>query len=306
MKILIAFPDIPYYNWQVLVQINNLVKFGFGNDIIYVVGKRPNVRLNTQIHKVLNDTSVEYYVYDDTRVKSCYPSSLRPHIIEKLFKHRTKLSNETIFYIDPDLLFSDFIDFDSLISGNTWYLSDTKSYIDSKYIKSKSKELFEEMCKIVGIDESLVTDNDVNAGGAQYLMKNVDANYWGKVFSNSEKLYNFMKKTEKKYSPQHPIQSWTADMWSVLWNGWKNNHNTKIISELNFSWATDPIEKYGKNKLFHNAGVAKQTNLFNKIAYQTSPFNADFSHVSNKYCSYKYVEEIEETKNNYPDLITLF
>jgi len=115
-----------------------------------------------------------------------------------------------------------------------------------------------------------------------------------------------MKVTEEIFNPQHPIQSWTADMWAVLWGAWKKGDTTKINDELSFSWATDSISKYDKHNLFHNAGVATQTDLFNKIAYQQTPFNADFSHVSDKFCSYKYVEEIEETKINYPNLITLF
>ena len=46
MKTLVAFPDTPYYNWQVLVQINNLVKFGFSDDMVYIVGKQPKRRLS--------------------------------------------------------------------------------------------------------------------------------------------------------------------------------------------------------------------------------------------------------------------
>ena len=306
MKILVTFPDVPYYNWQVLVQINNLVKFGYDNNIIYVVGKQSTKELSAQIKNVLDNTPVEYQVYNDTRRGAKYPSSLRPHLLQKYFTNFPELSGETFFYIDPDLLFSKAIDFTTLLDKDTWYVSDTRSYLDSKYIKSKSPRLFELMCHISQIDKNVVINNDDNAGGAQYLMKNIDANYWYEVYKDSEKLYDFMKKSEDRYSPQHPIQSWTADMWAVLWNAWKIEHDVKISPKLSFSWATDIIAKFDEHNLFHNAGVANQPNLFNKTSYQTSPFNADFSHVSDKFCSYKYVEEIEETKNNYPNLINLF
>ena len=306
MKILVAFPDVPYYNWQVLVQINNLVKFGYSNQIIYVVGKQPNVGLSKQIKTILDNTPVEYYVYDDERRRNRYASSLRPHILKKLFYENSGLNNESFFYVDPDLYFAKTIDFTSLLSGNTWHVSDTRSYIDSGYIKSKSEQLFNEMCEIVDVSPTIITNNDLNAGGAQYLMKNIDCRYWLKVEHDSERLYRWLKHTENKYSPSHPIQSWTSDMWAVLWNGWFHNHNIKINSSLSFSWATEPISSYDNNNLFHNAGVASQTNLFNKISYQTNPFNKDFSHVSPEFCSYKMVEEIEETKLNYPDLIQLF
>jgi hypothetical protein len=306
MKILVAFPDVAYYNWQVLVQINNLVKFGYSDQIIYVVGKNEGKNLSPQIKGVLDNTPVEYHVYDDTRENAQYPSSLRPHIVQKFFEEFPEMSGETFFYVDPDILFAKAINFGVIENNDTWYLSDTRSYIDSQYIKSKDEELFDTMCQIVKIDKNIVESNDVNAGGAQYLMKNLTAEYWKKVYRDSEDLYGFMKRTEGYYNPQHPIQSWTADMWAVLWNAWYFGHETKIASRLSFSWATDSIVSWDQHNLFHNAGVFRQTNMFDKITYQTSPFNADFSHVSPNFCCYKYVEEIDETKNNYPDLITLF
>ena len=227
MKTLIAFPDVPYYNWQVLVQINNFVKFGFADKMVYVVGKNVDKELSPQIKGVLDNTPVEYYVYDDVRRNVKYPSSLRPHILHKFFYENPQMSGETFFYVDPDLLFAKTINFGTLLNNNTWYLSDTRSYIDSKYVRSKGEGLFDLMTDIVNIDKNVVENNDINAGGAQYLMKNIDYKYWFKVFGDSEKLYDWMKKTESKYNPQHPIQSWTADMWAVLWNAWYFKHQTK-------------------------------------------------------------------------------
>lgn len=306
MKILVAFPDVPYYNWQVLVQINNFVKFGFSNEMIYVVVKQPGQQLSKQIKDVLDNTPVEYYVYDDDRERKNYPSSLRLHGLRKLFKEKPEYSGETFFYVDPDLIFSKAVSFTTLLNNDTWYVSDTKSYVDSKYIKSKSEKLFTDMCEIVGLEPSLVEENDDNAGGAQYLMKNIGEKYWLKAERNSETLFEWLKHTESIYNPEHPIQSWTSDMWAVLWSGWYFEHDIKIASRLSFSWATDPIGNWDQHNLFHNAGAIDQTNLFKKTDYQTSPFNADFSHVSDQFCSYKYMEEVEETKINYPELIKLF
>lgn len=308
MKFLIAFPDIPYYNWQVLVQINNLVKFGFANKMIFVVGKNMGKEMSTQLKGVLDNTPVEYYVYDDTRKDAKYPSSLRPHIMEKFFDENPHMSGETFFYTDPDLLISKSINFETLLKNDTWYVSDTRSYIDSKYIKSKdsTEELFKLMCHMVKIDPDTVVKNDDSAGGAQYIMKNMNAEYWKKVYKDSEGLYKFMKKTEPYFTPKNPIQSWTADMWAVLWNAWYFGHQTKIPSRMSFSWATESIENWDEHHLFHNAGATNQKDLFKKTDYQKSPFNADFSHVSDKFCSYKYMEEVLETKNNYPELTALF
>ena len=181
MKILVAFPDVAYYNWQVLVQINNLVKFGYSDNIIYVVVKQPNTELSNQIKTILDNAPVEYYVYDDDRMRKRYPSSLRLRGLKNLFSDKPELGGETFFYIDPDLLFAKAISFTTLLSNDTWYVSDTKSYIDSNYIKSKSDKLFSEMAAIAGLDEQIIINNDVNAGGAQYLMKGLDRNFWAKV-----------------------------------------------------------------------------------------------------------------------------
>lgn len=306
MKILVAFPDTSYYNWQILVQINNFIKFGYANKIIYVVGKQQKKELSNQLKTILESTPVEYYVYDDERRVAKYPSSLRPHILAKFFEEHPKLNEETFFYVDPDLLFAKQVNFKTLLNNDTWYVSDTKSYLDSKYIKSKSEELFIFMCCRAKVNYKKVIENDSNAGGAQYLMKNLNTKYWKEVEDASERLYDLMKNTEQKYSPQHPIQSWTADMWAVLWTAWNHEKEVKIASRLSFSWATDNIDNYEKHNLFHNAGVVDHTNLFKKTSYQKSPFDADFLHVLKDSCSYKYVEEIEETKLNYPELIKLF
>ena len=306
MKTLIVFPDLPYFNWQVLVQINNFIRFGYADKMIYVVGKNVGKNISPQLKGVLDNMPVEYYVYDDTREGAHYPSSLRPHLMDKFFTEHPEMSGETFLYTDPDVLFSKPLSFGTLEKNDTWYLSDTKSYIDSRYIRSKSDELFDTMCKIVKVDNEVVVSNDDSAGGAQYLMKNLNAEFWKKVYKDSEDLYGFMKRTEGYYNPEHPIQSWTADMWAVLWNAWYFGHETKIASRMSFSWSTDVIANYENHNLFHNAGVMQQKNMFSKVRHQKNPFDKEFSHVSKEYCSYKYVEEIEDTKKNYPELVVLF
>jgi hypothetical protein len=46
-------------------------------------------------------------------------------------------------------------------------------------------------------------------------------------------------------------------MWSLLWNLWLINKETKITPELDFSWATDTIEIYEKKPILHMAGVTE-------------------------------------------------
>jgi len=304
MKFIIALPDHDYFLWQMLVQINNLKKMDYDKDTIYVIGKtsiQKSKRLTNIIRK--NKTQCSFYVYNDDRTEYTYSSSTRPNILKKLFRDRPDLEKEAIFYLDPDVIFKKKIRLSDLEKNDTWYLSDTRSYIDSKYIKSKSEELFVRMCEVVGIDPKIVEENDPNAGGAQYIMKNVTAEFWEKVERDSVELYKLMTTTQQEYCPEFPIQAWTADMWAVLWNAWLAGHETKIIKRLDFMWATDSITKWDKTSIYHNAGaVGDSDELFVKTKYQKSPFNQEIK-CSDKFCSYKYLEEVKETEKNFENII---
>mgnify|MGYP006280617517 CR=1 FL=1 len=304
MKFLIVLPEHNYYLWQMLVQINNLKKFGFDKDTIYVIG-RMNINRNKNLDNIIKRTGSKcrFYTYRDDREDLSYSPSLTAHLLSKLFIDYPELENEALFYIDPDVIFNKKIRFSDLEKNDTWYLSNTRSYIGVKYIKSKGDGLLEEMCNVIGIDPKIVEENDENAGGAQLLMKNINSSFWEKVEKDSVDLYKLMKNTEDKYTPEAPIQAWTAEMWSLLWNAWVHEHKTKIIKRFNFCWATDPISKWDKCGIYHNAGVVKDDNiLFMKTKYQTSPFNEKLK-CSPKYCSSKYVEEIKETKKNFKNIL---
>lgn len=304
MKFIIALPDHNYFLWQMLVQINNFKRLGYDVDTIYVVGKLTNKKskILTDIIKK-NKTKCSFYVYNDDRTDFTYSSSTRPNILKKLFRDRPDLEKEAIFYLDPDVIFRKKIRFNDLEKNDIWYLSDTRSYIESSYIKGKSVELFKRMCDVVGIDPSVVEENDANAGGAQYFMKNVTAEFWEKVERDSNELYRLMTTTLHEYSPDNPIQAWTADMWAVLWNAWLAGHETKIIKRFDFMWATDSITKWEKSSIYHNAGaIGEGDDLFVKTRYQKSPFNQEIK-CSDKYCSYKYLEEVKETEKNFEEII---
>lgn len=303
MKILVALPDKSYFLWQMLVQINNFKKFGLDGDLVYVIGKH-TIQISDNLKRIMDgNVNCEFHVVNDTRIAPKYSSSLRPHILNKFFEKNQYLYNEPIFYIDPDVIFTQKIDFNDYLKDDIWYLSDTRSYINSKYIKSKGEGLFYEMCESVDIDPMVVENNDTCAGGAQYIMKNIDHTFWKDVETDSEKLFKLMVGSSVHYSPKNPIQAWTADMWAVLWNAWKRNITTNIVDDLNFSWATDPIKKWKMNKIYHNAGaISNDDTFFVKMKYQTSPFNKKIK-CSNKYCSFNYLKEIKDTEKNFKDII---
>ena len=303
MKILVVTFDHNYYLWQSLVQINNFIKYGYDQDIIYLIASsNPSPVLKAMMNS--DKIKAKFYIYKDERINSKYPSSLRPFLLEKLFTDYPELEKEVIFYIDPDVVFTKKLDFTDMINDDYWHVSDTRGYLDSKYIKNTSDKLFNEMCDIVGISPEVIINNDSNAGGAQYLMKGLNANYWKKVYKDSEELYSHMKNTENLY--QKKIQIWTADMWSVFWNAIYFGYKVKINRKLNFCWAPWSKNMWDETYIFHNAGIFdNNTTDFCKIHYQNSPFYQELK-VDEKNCTFNYVKEIKETENNFQDIIRFF
>jgi hypothetical protein len=94
--------------------------------------------------------------------------------------------------------------------------------------------------------------------------------------------------------PYHPLQIWCADMWAVLWNGWKLGYKTVCHPELEFSWATSSEEEWYKFNIFHNAGVVRaDQGLFYKALYMDKmPYDEDIK-VDDKTASKKYWEIIK-------------
>lgn len=307
MKILIVLPDHPYFLWQMLVQINNFRKFGIEEDVVYIIGKF-NSQPSDILKNIVRNGNIKssFFVYRDERVKKGYSSSLRPFLIKKFFQDFPENEKETFFYTDPDVIFTKKMDFTKFLNDDVWYLSDTRSYLDSRYIISKSDVLFKEMCDIAKISPEIVVSNDDSAGGAQYLLKNTTAKFWEKVENDCEDLYKHMVTTSGKYNPKHPIQAWTSDMWAVLWNAWYFGHKTKIDKEFDFCWATDTINRWNETNIFHNAGVVgadgDNGRLFSKIAHQISPFNKELK-CSEDFCSYNFVKEIKETEINFNKIL---
>jgi hypothetical protein len=256
-----------------------------------------------------NSVEAKTFWYEDKRIFKRYIPSIRPNALKQHLLHFPELKNECIFYHDADIIFRELPNFEKLCADNIWYLSDTNSYINADYIKTKGDTILDEMCSIVGIDKSAVEYINKDSGGAQYLLKGVDTDFWAKVEGDCERLYSYMVDTidhwATKFSQQsgldksqyHPIQAWTADMWAVLWNIIKRGNTVKVVSELAFSWATDGMPTYNQKKIFHNAGVTDgdRNRLFYKGDFiNKSPFETDLSFVDQNFASSAYVNEIKQ------------
>jgi len=306
MLYLSAQPDELYFIWQLELQLHNFSLLKIPEDSIHVlIGYNNKKGLSQEFQRFINkNKQARFFIYPDSRETTIYPSSLRPHIIKQHFNAFNELSKRAIFYHDSDILFRELPDFSKMLKDNIWYLSNTRDYLDSKYIKSKGENIFKNMCDIVGVDPSLIENNDLNAGGAQYLIKNSTYDFWQKVEEDCEKLFFILKIYEElsdkivDLNPKSdiPIQSWCSDMWALLWNFWRLGNKTTISTELDFCWPHDHISKWRKVKIYHDAGVTldKSDKLFCKNLFKTStPYQSDFSGVLKESCSYMYVRNME-------------
>lgn len=298
MKFICAQPAIEYYTWQVEVMINNFIRNGVNpNDIEIVCGYRGVVPKSWR--KLADHYNyVRFFFYEDNRFKPSYISSIRPHILYKHWVAFPELEKETVFYHDSDIIFSKPIDFGELLKDDVCYVSDTVSYIGANYIRSKGEHYLDLMTELVNVNKEYVIANEKESGGAQYLIKQVPAEFWKKVYYDSENLFRMVNKQIEKDKPPHAIQIWCADMWAVLWNLWIWDKRVKVTEKMSFSWATSGIEQWDKHPIYHNAGATGSNDgQFFKAAYQvTLPYSIKIEDFSNTRCGYKYVEEILKTK----------
>lgn len=324
-------PDDTYFTWQVHLWLESLKEIGHSDKaivLIYIPTNRPK---NTKWQQIIDlYPEAEFHFYQDEgdldRYLPIYIPILRPWTLWKHFKANPELSNKAIFYCDSDVLFTKNFNVDNFIEDDICYLSNTNSYINATYFESKEKDVLPnkleeyktrdilgEVMSLVGVDKQVAYDNNEHSGGAQYFLKDVDATFWNKVMNDSLLIRTYLQKVNKDFfeSENKGYQSWCADMWGVLWNLWFRGQETKVIDEMNFSWATDPIERLEENTLFHNAGIVSPHNgtynCFYKGKYHNGGDPTQDPHLdailndeqSQKYCTWFYAKKLKELKNKY-------
>ena len=299
MKYICAQPATQYFGWQIDVLINSLISNGVFQKDIHVINAIHN-NVDTYFAKLkAKYPYVLFEFYDDTRDYKEYIPSIKQHLLYKHYKKHSNLEQETILLVDADVAFISPIDFSPLLNDNTWYLSDTNSYLNYDYIISKGDDVLQLMLKVADINENVVRSNNNNSGGAQYLIKNIEAEYWNEVVELSHKLYSnvtVLNNEKIKKDPNHfPLQIWTAEMWALLWVAWKKGIQTRNSELLDFCWATDNIEKWNQTSIFHNAGVtANMENLFFKGGYINELPDLNLS-ISKDHCSYNYYKLVKQS-----------
>lgn len=303
LRFVSAQPATNYYAWQVEVMLNNFMEMGVNPNSIDIVCWKPNGIVPEEWSKLANNYPARFFFYDDTRETKHYISSIRPNILKQHWLNNPDLKWESIFYHDSDIVFtkpiSEWIT-DEMITDKKWYGSDTRWYIGHDYIIGKGEDILSEMCRITNIDKELVKSNELNSIGAQYLMKGIDFDFWDDVERDSEILYkeitdlnNFKLSLDPSY---HTLQIWCADMWGVLWNGWKRGNQTICHPNFDFSWGTSTEEDYHKLNIMHNAGVTNSTSgLFYKGEWMDKFPYLEQLQINEGTASKKYWEWVQKT-----------
>ena len=303
LRFICAQPAVKYYTWQVEVMINNFIKHGINPNQMDILCAINNNVIPNEWSKLANHYNyVRFFFYNDTRTDKSYIPSIYFNMMKQHIVARPEIQNDILFTHDSDTIFTKKPDFSSMCNDHdkAWYLSDTKFYINYDYIQQKGNETYLKMCEIVGIDKLIPKLMNNNSGGAQYLIKDTNYEFWDKVERDSIALYAYFNSVEHLYQLKHvgdyPIQKWTAGMWSYLWNAWYFGHETLVDKRMDFGWVTNHISDVEKYCMLHNAGVTEdRKDLFYKGKFINElPYNKDII-VNKDNASYYYWQEICET-----------
>lgn len=311
-----AQPDVPYFHWQIELYVHNFKSLGIKSENIHVIFSfSQGSKVRSESSKRLDKLGVNLHFFPDKRIDKSYIPSIKPYLISKWLENNPEFGR-VFFLHDADIIFREIPNFDNLLNDDILYLSDTVSYIGYNYIRdcchkyesqhpeSESMQLLEEMCKVVGLSQEVVKLNQNNSGGGQYLIKNTDKLLWEKIYLDCVPLYQQMKSYQKRFPIESgQIQFWTAEMWSTLWNFWKYEYDTKVVNELEFSWATDTVKRYEQTPILHMAGVTdnlKSTKFYKGEFINVNPLDKlredsnYFEYIDKDSATIKYVELMKD------------
>lgn len=297
MNFILCQPAINRFKWELEVCLTNLKSYGIDNIILLFTQHDDSIPNYFE-----NKYHANCFVYPDNRLDKYYIPSVKPYLWWQFLKHNPSAEKGTYFYQDADVIFNQLPDFKKIdFNKKLWVGSDCSSYLSPDYIVKKDKDYIKLMANIIGINEDQANSFNTCSAGAQWIITDPTAAYWKKVYQDCSKLYEMFNSVENKYRMKHgngyvPIQKWTAEMWSQLWNMKLFDIQPEIAHKLDFCFATDDIKKLKKVDIIHNAGVTvNNKDLFFKGKYvNTDPFHDDLSFVNKDKVSYAYVQAIKK------------
>lgn len=336
LKFICVQPDDEYYIWQVNLWLETLKNLGHSNKAIVLIFVPSFREYNKNWDKIIPlYPEAEFRIYKDdegkiSKLLGIYIPILRPYALWRYWKDVPDMKNKAVFYCDNDVLLTKDFNIDKYIDDDICYVSDTNSYINASYFDSKIKDVkpdkLEDYKKIdvlasttaiAGVTREIAEKNNLHSGGAQYLLKNIDAPFWDRMITNVLNIRLHLQNTiNKEYfeSENKGFQSWCADMWALLWGLWAREQEVKVIKEMDFAWAPDLIEKLDSHPLYHNAGITGEimdgVSYFYKGKYHMgmNPFTDPHLQMvindenSKKRCTWMYANALNELGKKYKHL----
>lgn len=324
-------PDDSYYTWQVHLWLESLRELGEIEKAVVLIFI-PNFREQNpkwqQVIDLYPEASFKFYKDEDnaSSLLGMYIPVLRPYTMWRFLKDNPVYCSKAIFYCDSDILFTKDFSVEKFLEDDVNYLSDTNSYINASYFDSKindvlpekleeykTRDILGEVASLIGLSREVCELNNMNSGGAQYLLKNTDSSFWSKVMNDCILIRTYLQTVNREFFADESkgLQSWCADMWAVLWNLWLKDKETKVVPELDFAWSTDPIEKLNTVTILHNAGIVSESGngypAFYKGKYHLGSDPMIDKHLdvvlqdetSKKHCTWFYTKKLRDLDEKY-------
>lgn len=291
MKYIMAQPSVPRFEWEVQVAVYQMLNIGISKEDIIVLFTRHD----DNVSNAIKELGVQVYVYDDYREDMGYIPSVKPYLMYRYLDEDKEREKETYFFMDSDVIIRELPKTINERDSKVWYGSNCNGYLSYDYIKQcrNGQEILNKMADIIGITVEDIKSINENCIGAQYVIIQPTSEYFEKVYKDSITLYYKLKVIDSNF------QIWAVEMNSTLLNMLYFGIKPKVSEDLDFTWATDPVEKWYDNKIFHNAGInPDMTDSFHKGSYiDKSPFDDDLSFVNREKATFKYAQLVNETRD---------
>ena len=294
MRYLLAQPASLRFQWELDVVLTNIYSLDEDADICVLFALVDRESPDVVKHIRSRYPRAEVQAYNDARPDKSYPPTIRPYLWHRYLTEDPAREQETYFQIDSDVIFRQLPDFSQIpFSETVWYGSDCGGYIDYQYLKTRKngEEIVDNFAKIIGVDRSVIKDTP--GAGAQWVLVKPTAQYWLKVYHDSQALHDYLKGVDSD------IQKWTAEMWAQLYAAPYLGIEMKTHPELDFCRPTDDIKMWDMVKILHNAGVTKDMKdfLFYKGKYvRNLPLGRDYNWVRRDKAGWHYAQALAAIK----------
>jgi hypothetical protein len=311
VQYVVSFDDNPYMAWQAEVMLYNFQKLGLSNQLWFSILYPDRQPSNDARRLASLHPNVRFYYNDAPRWRE-YKAVCKSYGVAKLLDDPQidRSMGDCVMVLDPDVLLDHLIPFtEEMLQDECIYGSDTASYLSFNHFhrdRDVSKEHMTQLCSLVGESNRVLSgyeraESTHSVIGAQYLFKDVDAAFFYKIAQDAWKLYQYATLIAKE---GNKCQVWCmGDMLSFLLNSIQRVGVERVRvpqdAILDFTWATNSIEEYGKYAIVHMAGVTEESHQFNKQLYSQKPpwdpTMQDFDYITNtQTCAQKWLDLCQE------------